>query len=320
MRRYDLRCVYFLVKRGSSLTEVDEDGCTPMHLALDTAIDVDPESSIEMLKILLTADEDERAEALCCIANDGLTPFHQAAGCGSSELMGLLLDSVDEEILTDVLEMRSHLKGGLYNGQWGKKAADGELAELDVEHMTLLHLAVEHLDPKTKLSLDADEEDEVDPLSGAARVKALEVVRLLIERGADVNASDANGRRPIHQAVAAGLLDVAELLLKAGADPSLGCKAIGAANTALHQAVMAGDADMTRLLLRASPNLDANVKGKNGMTPLCLAARSNKEDCARALVDGGADPRVENASGKSAVDIARTNRQAAILKLFGEEC
>jgi len=181
-------------------------------------------------------------------------------------------------------------------------------------------VAVEHLDPKTKLSLDEDEDDEIEPLSGAAREEALKVVRLLIARGADVNAGDANGRRPIHQAVAAGLQDMAELLLRAGADPSLGCKAIGVANSTLHQAVIGGDAQMTRLLLRAAPHLDPDVRGKNGMTPLCLAARSNQVECARALVDGGADPRAEYASGKSAFDIARTNQRTAILKLFGKEC
>jgi hypothetical protein len=137
-------------------------------------------------------------------------------------------------------------------------------------------VAVEHHDPKTKLSLDEDEDDEIEPLSGAAREEALKVVRLLIARGADVNAGDANGRRPIHQAVAAGLQDMAELLLRAGADPSLGCKAIGVANSTLHQAVIGGDAQMTRLLLRAAPHLDPDVRGKNGMTPLCLAARSNQ--------------------------------------------
>ena len=33
------------------------------------------------------------------------------------------------------------------------------------------------------------------------------------------------------------------------------------------------------------------VGGQNGLTPLCMAARSNKAEAARALVEGGADPR-----------------------------
>ena len=147
----------------------------------------------------------------------------------------------------------------------------------------------------------------------------LDMVKLLIKRGADVNACDANGRRPIHQAVAAGLPDLAEWLVGAGADPSMGCKAIGMANTVLHQAVLQGDDAMVRMIVRAAPHLDVDAAGQNGLTPLCLAARANKKACARALVEGGADPRkVAAAIGKSALDIARTNKRAAILKLFGE--
>ena len=214
------------------------------------------------------------------------------------------------------------------------------------------------------------------------------MVRLLVARGSDVNARDANGthtrteplprllactaaaglaaanlprslrsprlagRAPIHQAVLAGMAELAELLLEAGADPSFGCKAIGMANNVLHQAVNQGDEPMVRLplpssqlssplssrrsdsltlppiraylqvrlLLRAAPHLDVDTPGQNGMTPLCLAVRSNREACAKALVEGGAEPRrVVTSTGKSAVDIARTNKRAAILRLFGEE-
>ena len=47
-----------------------------------------------------------------------------------------------------------------------------------------------------------------------------------------------------------GLRDVAQLLLEAGANPAMGSKAIGMANTALHQAVQLGDDEMVRLLVR----------------------------------------------------------------------
>ena len=315
VRHYDLHGIKSLVEAGESLTEIDDYGCTPLHLAVDG-----PEAAVEeMMRILLTADEDERAEALCARADDGLTPLHMVASCSTSKIMDLLLLSVDDEILEDVLEMRSHLKGELFNGNWGKKTADGDLEEIDMEHRTPLHCALARLNPKDD-DVDNDDEEDDEPLSDAARAEAVAMIKLLLDRGADVNARDANGRTPVHQAVDAGVQDVVGWLISAGGDPTMGSKAIGMANTTLHQAVLKGDEGMVRALIRAAPHLDVDAAGQNGLTPLCLAARSNKVACAKALVEGGADPRAATQfHGKSAVDIARTNARTNILKLFGED-
>ena len=312
IRRLDLPRIKSLVDAGAPLTEIDGSGCTPVHLAVGSGL------SHEMVKVLCaTTDDEELLEALCTRAHDGLTPLHLVASLGDPKLMKFLLSHVvDREILEDVLEMRSHLKGDLWNGNWGKKAADGELEELDVEHMNFLHLALERLDP------NVDEDDDDGPtrtISGAARTEAVDMVRLLIECGANVNARDAHQRTPLHLAVGPGDAEMTELLLKHGADPTLGNKRIGMSNSCLHQAVLRGQEGMVKVLLRAAPHLDVDAAGQNGLTPLCLAARSNQVACATALVEAGADPKVVcRPLNKSALDIAKTNKRTAILKLFGE--
>jgi ankyrin repeat protein len=50
-----------------------------------------------------------------------------------------------------------------------------------------------------------------------------ETVRILIEQGADVNMTQAGGYCPLHQAAAAGLVDLVKILLEAGAKPDLRC-------------------------------------------------------------------------------------------------
>ena len=318
VRRYDVTRLKNLVDAGAPLTEVDDYNRTPLHLAV-CAWRPEVACVQEMVTILLsTNDEDELFEALCARSDDGMTPLHLVASCGTTSLMDKFLVSVGVELVEDILEMKSHLKGALWNGNWGKKASDGQLEELDVQHMTLLHVALERLDPNVDDDDDDDDGDEA-ALSDAARAEGVAMVKMLIQRGANVNAKDANGRTPLHQAVAAGLQDMAQLLIESGADPTVGCKAIGMSNNTLHQAVIRGDEEMTRLLIRTAPRLDVNAEGQNGMTPLCLAARSNKVACAKALVDAGADPKAVTGFGKSALDIARTNKRARILEIFGEE-
>jgi uncharacterized protein len=58
------------------------------------------------------------------------------------------------------------------------------------------------------------------PLSAAVYQDRREVVRLLTERGADVNQGDNAGFTPLHLAVANGRPESARMLLEAGADPN----------------------------------------------------------------------------------------------------
>jgi len=51
----------------------------------------------------------------------------------------------------------------------------------------------------------------------------LETVRMLIANGADVNAVQAGGYTPLHQAAAAGLEEMTQILLAAGANPAALC-------------------------------------------------------------------------------------------------
>jgi uncharacterized protein len=51
-----------------------------------------------------------------------------------------------------------------------------------------------------------------------------ETVHILIAQGADVNMEQAGGYTPLHQAAAAGLVDLTKILLEAGAEPDRRCQ------------------------------------------------------------------------------------------------
>jgi ankyrin repeat protein len=59
----------------------------------------------------------------------------------------------------------------------------------------------------------------VTPLHSAAAGRQTECARILLERGADPNATQAGGWTALHAAAANGNTELAELLLDHGADP-----------------------------------------------------------------------------------------------------
>ena len=59
----------------------------------------------------------------------------------------------------------------------------------------------------------------VQPLHGAAAGRHIEVCRLLIASGADVNATQQHDFTPLHAAAQHGDNELVELFLSAGADP-----------------------------------------------------------------------------------------------------
>ena len=337
VKQYNVAKLQELVSGGADLAATDNDGRTALHLAVSAEGGTTGDESVQMLSTLLSVGNEPAkatmlAQSLCTRAKAGLTPFLLAAQNGSAQMVAMLLDTLSPEILRIVLEMRSHRVGEYTSGQWGKKDADGEVQEIDKEHQALLHIALERLEPDE----DEDDEDddmpvvELEPLSIDAerrqlleedKAEALKVVRLIIERGADVNARDGDGRAPIHQAVAYGRHDVARMLLDAHADPTMGCKSNGADNSTLHQATLKGDSEMIQVLLKApaaasAPRVEADCAGQGGWTPLCLAARSNNLVATKALLAGGADPLRPMASGKNALDIAKVNKRVALVELL----
>jgi len=346
----------------SFLSTLDANGQTVMHKAVDLAVskaaaEADAMASVRALLRACKARPGASAitAALCTHSKgDGRTVLHLAASTGSAALMRELLSILPEnkEIRRAILNAKTRLEGGLYDGQWGKKKA-GNLEKLDTDDKSLLHLAVERLlpdDDDMGLGEPSGEPSEVATRGDAASADVVELVRTIASCGVDVHALDAHGRTVLHLAVGAGLHDVVQLLLEAHADPTTRGKSIGMRNCALHQATLRDDVKMIRLLLDAAipcacgldvPDesayssstsddtaaacgsgsgpgaaLDVDSPGQGGWTALALAARSGYKAAAKALLEGGADPTAVMANGKSALDIARVNKKVGVVALL----
>lgn len=127
-------------------------------------------------------------------------------------------------------------------------------------------------------------------------------VRLLLSRGATVNSKQNEGRTPLFLAASlANSIDTIRLLLAKGADPDI---ATANRQTPLMAAAALGSVDAVRLLLDA----DAAVDAKNGAgeTALMLAAGDGNPDAVALLLARGADARVRSKRNETALGNAAT--------------
>ena len=83
------------------------------------------------------------------------------------------------------------------------------------------HIAKALLEAGTDPGAVSRNEMMVQPLHSAAAGRHVEVCRLLIAAGADVDAKQRHGFTPLHAAAQHGDVELVELLLSAGADPSI---------------------------------------------------------------------------------------------------
>ncbi|PGH09649.1 hypothetical protein AJ79_05614 [Helicocarpus griseus UAMH5409] len=111
-----------------------------------------------------------------------------------------------------------------------------------------------------------------------------QIIKLLVEKGANLEARDTEGKTPLMIAVESGEETTVELLLKHGVD--LEAKdAIG--NTPLLKAMNQSDSYVKNLLLGKGAQL--NAENDNGDIPLSLVGKSGKENIVDLPVSTGAD-------------------------------
>src|SRR5437660_709178 len=135
----------------------------------------------------------------------------------------------------------------------------------------------------------------------AARRGNLANVRALLSVGANPNAQDAGGgQSALMWATSERHTAVVEELLRRGVDVQAGSKT---GFTALMFAAQQGDVDIARILIRAGakPN---DPQPKTSLTPLIIASAMGHVKTVELLLDKGADPNHVDARGYVALHLA----------------
>lgn len=124
------------------------------------------------------------------------------------------------------------------------------------------------------------------PLLHAAALKGdVSMVKNALKQESDINEDGCKHGTPLHAAALNGNIDIARLLVNRGADIDAPRKEYY--GTPLHAAALNGNIDIVRLLLNKGADIDAPGTMHYG-TPLFEAALKGNIDIVRLLIDKGA--------------------------------
>lgn len=130
-------------------------------------------------------------------------------------------------------------------------------------------------------------------------------VELLIAQGANVNAVDIYGKKPLDYAIIYNRFDVFVILANNNKiDLANNNKYNGKSimHNIIESDLVANKTNFIKVLL--SKNIDINAEDFNGVTPLMLAAKDGKKDIVQFLLDNGADKTIADKLGFTAYDYA----------------
>lgn len=132
----------------------------------------------------------------------------------------------------------------------------------------------------------------------------------LILAGADMEKKDENKATPLLYATAYNYQMLADMLLYYGANPNNGRNGF----TPLHLAAYDGNTALTGLLI--TYNADVNKATVSGYTPLMLAAQNGHFEVVNLLINYGAALEETSSTGKTALSCAAANGHKSVVDLL----
>ncbi|KAK1762004.1 ankyrin-3 [Phialemonium atrogriseum] len=285
-----LRLVKLLLENGAEPDPVDSSGITPFWSAAQ-------EGHYDIAKILLENNANLEVESL----DGSRRPIHQAAQGGHTRVVKLLLDNGAEPDPTDnsgISPLWSAAQQGHYETVRLLLKADASVDVTSYDgsrqpihqaaqngHLEVVQLLLE-FDANATPENDSFEDTTPSPfwLACASAKSGVEIAKLLLDKGADVNFSVArSGKKPIHAAAHKGNIDVARLLIARKCDVD---SKESDGWTALMIASQEGHLPFLNLLVESGAKVDAEEK--DGATSLWIASQQGHTEIVRRLLDLGA--------------------------------
>lgn len=279
------------------------DGLTPLHYAAR-------EGQGGFVTLLL-----ERGAEINAKSASGSTPLQEAVRTGQIGIMKQLLakgadtnirDAKGNTALHIVLPLQVRKEGiALLLSHGAKPNIRDDHGDSPLQIAIDLNMGVEI----EKMLIDAGADvnnrnvEGKTPLHTAVEQDRMEYIPLLLQRGADIFATDTVGNTPFD-----GALQKNGEALKALITPETVGLGDNGGNTILHLAVKAG-ADVSIISLILDKKGAINARNKIGDTALHIAVAQNEREIGELLISRGADIFATNAAGQSPLFLAAQGPQ-----------
>ena len=310
-----------ILEHGANPKLESEGGDTALHLVSLSDFDIQ-EQDVSIARLLLERGVDVNARD-----KDGFTSLHYAAFKGRVGVTQVFLDHGANAMLeTERSETALHtVSRGDYNSQEQGASIARLLLERGVDvnarekkdcwsslHEAAMRGRVEVvrvlLDHGANAKLETKQGETALHIVSRGKYSSEEqgasIVRLLLDRGVDVNARDEDGWTSLHEAAFKGRAEVARVLLDHGANAKLETEK---GETALH-IVSQGDYDSqeegaSTAQLLLERGEEVNSRDKNGWTSLHWAVFKGRTEVAQVLLAHIADARLETKDGETALHL-----------------
>lgn len=154
--------------------------------------------------------------------------------------------------------------------------------------------------------------EKITPLFLAVENGSVEMVEMLLNFGAKVNARDRSKQTPLMRLDEDATPELVELLIRHGAKVDA---VDSKGSSPLILAAGAANADVVKALIDAGS--DVKLRNKEGQTALMKAASYDDIESVRALIAAGSEINARNKDGESAWDLASNDDVRAMLVIHG---
>lgn len=299
IEEHDTNAIKMLIDAGADVNAGERE-VTPLTLAVR-------ENDINAVKMLIDAGADLNKigyDGNFKLMEDKATPLTCAAKANATEILKTLIDAGADLNARNGDEYHKNFKttalmeAAKANAVESVKMLIDAGADVNAEdHRNCTALVYANSAEIGNMLLEAGAELHAGyALANAATLNSVYATKLLLDNGADVDASTWYSDTPLIAATENNSIDAAKVLIDAGADIDKTDEM-----TALMYAAKDNNVDIAQMLIDAGADVNMAIAYRDGRTALMVAATYNNVDIAQMLIDAGADVNIADYDRKTAL-------------------